>query len=112
MNGTQFEKKDPVDSVWVIEGGTYRVDRCPRGFALIRKQAMPQADHCEMCPGTSLHGYSLEDAVYVGDENATKDFYCKPCPKPARSVTCKVMNEPHPISVFLAAALFPVRSFS
>jgi len=93
-DGAQFVPK-VAGSEWTLEiasDGTHmrRLSKCPRGHALLRTESLPQADTCEVCPGTADTGYSLTDAVWNGNENETGlAFFCNTCPRPAHSVTCR-----------------------
>lgn len=92
-DGAVFEPKT-VNSIWLKEssadgGYVQRINSCPAGYALVRKEDNPQADKCVQCPGTTSHGYSLVEARWSGRDNETGlDFFCKPCPKPATAVNC------------------------
>jgi len=66
-----------------------RISECPAGFALVRKQTIPQSDACIECPGTSDHAYSLVPALWKGNADETNlDDFCLKCPTPPSSVKC------------------------
>lgn len=69
-------------SKWFVEDSTdgagerahrLRITECPAGFALVRRQSMPQTDQCEECPGTFPFGYSLKTQSWTGNDSLTSD---------------------------------------
>ena len=64
----------------------------------MRREAAPQVDKCEPCPGSSEFGYSLQPAKWDGNESRTGlAAFCNPCPQPATSVSCGGQTEVIPL---------------
>ena len=108
-----------------------RISQCPAGFALVRKQIIPQSDACIECPGTSYHAYSLAPAVWNENADETNlDDFCLKCPTPPSSVKCwggtngkhsvsdSSLTAPHPslraslVSLFLSPCVNNIRTYT
>jgi len=78
-----FEPKTP-GSIWTLSGSPaiLRLNSCPVGFALIRRESNDQGDTCEPCP---VETYSLNEAKWTGNESESGlAFFCHNCPRGAK----------------------------